>query len=68
MHTKAKIACSHSCKLDVTPYTYCCHTNIGQLFYLIEGVFFFTSVGALVIYLYLLVHQGIQRADDNTNS
>lgn len=40
MRTKAKIACSHSCKLDVTPYTYCCHTNIGQLFYLIEGVFF----------------------------
>ena len=40
MRTKAKIACSHSCKLDITPYTYCCHTNIGQLFYLIGGVFF----------------------------
>ena len=68
VRTKAKIACSHICKLDVTPHTYCCHTNIYKLLYLIQGAFVQFSCCIFINSLYLLVHQGIQRADDNTNS
>lgn len=49
MHTETKIPCSHISKPDITPYTYCCHTNVGQLLYLMQSMSAHFSLHSLIL-------------------